>query len=361
MPALFLHSLGLSDRIAGEAGPPPKLPQKEDHKEEENDDDSLWEGVAPNSDCSAFFICGTAVPDNEYEHDADEDFTAPITNRGTIGKSDTPTKESNDHDDEATLGSLASGSSSSSSSSSSDSSESSDESASLRLLCEHIEEVQPEINCDGEESIFDGIILNENEKTRNATTTAPSARIENGSARDIVASIVENGPVEENRSSRDELREGISLSSSSDVEKQGESRKSGLSFREKRGLFATMGKDRRSKKNSSRRFLGFGRSSRKVTSPRTSETEQLPTSFTIVVHEHHQSDAREEAPRNEYENNHVLLLNERMVLKPDYRGRLIKQSNLEELIRSIDPKDRRNRVLSASDGSFEIVRPSRPF
>ena len=54
----------------------------------------------------------------------------------------------------------------------------------------------------------------------------------------------------------------------------------------------------------------------------------------------------------------VIVINEGYSDGFDHRGRRIKKSNIEELVRSIDPSDLRSRVLSGSNG-YEVVTPPR--
>lgn len=393
MPALFLDSLGLSDKITREAGPPPKPQENLDPKQGKGDDDSLWEGVDPNSDYAggclpSFLSCGADPDDDDDDNDeseAEEDFTLPITNRGTISKIEVPAKNLKHDGDESSLGSLASGStagstsSSSDSSTSNDSSESGDEDSSLALLCELVEDVLDDQVPKGskqrhvEDIISGGIAPNDQEKSMTiAVATSNSA---SDSAPDLATSpLVMTSSIEKERSTRDESREGIGSSQPSGfAEKLRELPKIGLSLRKRSGLSTTSNKSR-SMKKLPRRFLGFMKSTKKAAVTGRSNTEYLSSNgvdqegeeknlasgikCTVLV-EYCHGDEREQAPQeNEEPTNQAVFLSEKMILKPDHRGRLTKQSNLEELIRYADPNDRRNRVLGVSDG-FEVVSPSK--
>ena len=355
----------------------------------DTDNDSLWNNVIPDEPESRGSI-------------ADEDNTLGITNRGCLSKPNVTC-------DEMTLGSLISTDIESSKYNSeilthTSAGNTNVHSVSLQmspvvLFCEHIEEIEEDVmsfysqdvsslNSQGESSYDDSTTLSY--RNTNGPISAyqfvpaaplgiekqlfgedgPSFRLKN-----TTSPVSKTSPVKR-ISSVDKYWGGI-VDATSSLLASGKRTKeksfpanweqNGFSVRKPKNLEAMVNKIKTKSKKASQKWFSFQQSSNSLITDVTSivrsertTTNREPNEYVVSGGQHQSETTTEEVQPKQstwcYGN--VQLVKERFILKPDYRGRLNLQSNMEEILRSIDSDDFRHFVVDISNG-FEVLPPSR--
>lgn len=349
----------------------------------DTDNDSLWNDVIPDEPESRVSI-------------ADEDNTLGITNRGCLSKPNVTC-------DEMTLGSLISTDIESNNYNSeilthTSAGNTNVHSAPLQmspvvLFCEHMEEIEGDVmsfysqdvsslNSQGESS-YDESTTNSYRNTNgpiSAYQFVPAAPL--GIEKQLFG---DDGPSlrlknttspAKRTSSVDKYLGGIAHATSSLLASDKRTKEksfpanlgqNGFSVRKLKNLAAMVNKVKTKSKKASQKWFSFQQSSNSfitdvtsiVRSERTT-TNKEPNECVVSGGQHQSETTTEELQpkQSTWRYGNVQLVKERFILKPDYRGRLHLQSNMEEIVRSIDSSDCRHFVVDISSG-FEVLPPLR--